>query len=798
MMRKTFTQLALLLLAIVGFSLPSQAQIVFSEDFDGIGGPTAGGAGTYTFPSGWFLRNVDNRTPATNVAYVNEAWERREDFALNVADSAAFSTSWYSPAGAANDFMWTPAIGPLPANAVLYWNAVAYDASYPDGYEVRIMTVAPTGGTGTIGNQITNSTVLFSIAAENDSWTARNTSLSAYAGQTVYIGFRNNSVDMFLLLIDDIRVEALINNDAATLTADTLEYTLVPERQQMNLPFNSTISNAGSNAINGVFLEVRVLDGAGNVDYTANSATVATLAPGATANFSVPGVTNLTPDDYTIQYIARHSVADGRSTNDTLENFITITADVYARDNGNVTNALGIGAGNGGYLGNAFDLVQTDIIDTVGIFYAQGYPGRQFAAAIWNMVNDTPSTIVATTDTLIYPDDSARFYRLPISGGGVGLTPGKYTVTAIEFDSTVQVGTTPAIFTLGEMWVDWPTSPLGGWANVEAFGVNFRRPFVIRPELVYNEYGFTAAQSTNATCGQNNGSAWISSTGSEVGVTYTWSNGATTDSISGLAVGNYTVTVSVHGFAYTTQTVNISTLNGPSIDSTSAGTIACAGGTTNVSVSASGGTGGYTYLWSNGATTQSITVPAGIYTATVTDANGCDVVSSPVTVAAGATIAGNVTSTNETGTGANDGTATAAPSGGAAPYTFLWSNGGTTATITGLAPGSYSVTITDANGCTATASTDVLVGMEDAVGAPVIGITPNPNNGQFTVKVTSAYPTDIRMEVFDPAGKMVLTERANQQIGWSKNVVVNGAEGLYMVNVSTGDQIRTFKVLVVR
>lgn len=185
----------------------NQGGTIFQEDFDGIGGPTAGGAGTYSFPSGWLKMSVDNLTPHANVSYVNEAWERREDFANNVADSAAFSTSWYNPAGTANDWMWTPPIS-IGANGMLNWNAVTYDPLFRDGYEVRIMVApdVPTGGTGVIGNMITNSTVLFSTPAENTAWTARNVSLAAYAGQTVRIAFRNNSIDKFLLLIDDVVV----------------------------------------------------------------------------------------------------------------------------------------------------------------------------------------------------------------------------------------------------------------------------------------------------------------------------------------------------------------------------------------------------------------------------------------------------------------------------------------------------------------------------------------------------------------------------------------------------------------
>ncbi|MBK9319992.1 MAG: hypothetical protein IPM91_15150 [Bacteroidetes bacterium] len=105
-------------------------------------GITAGGPGTYAFPSGWLLANVDNNIPDVPVSYVNDAWERREDFANNVADSAMFSTSWYNPLSSADDWAWTPAIGPITANAVLNWNALTYDPLFPDGYEVRVMTSA--------------------------------------------------------------------------------------------------------------------------------------------------------------------------------------------------------------------------------------------------------------------------------------------------------------------------------------------------------------------------------------------------------------------------------------------------------------------------------------------------------------------------------------------------------------------------------------------------------------------------------------------------------------------------------
>jgi hypothetical protein len=234
--------------------------ILFSEDFDDISGPIAGGPGTYTFPNGWFLRNVDNRAPDIIVSYINDAWERREDFSFNVTDSVAFSTSYTNPVGTGDDWMWTPLITGISSNTVLKWNATAYDPAFPDGYEVRIMTSAqgpPTGGNGDIGNQITNSTQVFSISAENTVWTERQQDISSFAGQNIYVGFRNNSNDKFILVIDDIVVEssALVKNVSTNTTYATLQDAVNDASSGDPIMLLDNISEAGLNITNSVIIE---------------------------------------------------------------------------------------------------------------------------------------------------------------------------------------------------------------------------------------------------------------------------------------------------------------------------------------------------------------------------------------------------------------------------------------------------------------------------------------------------------------------------------------------------------------
>ncbi len=131
--------------------------------------------------------------------------------------------------------------------------------------------------------------------------------------------------------------------------------------------------------------------------------------------------------------------------------------------------------------------------------------------------------------------------------------------------------------------------------------------------------------------------------------------------------------------------------------------INCPGGSTGaVTAAATGGTT-YTYLWSNGATTATITnVPAGTYTVTAT--------SGPLTGSAATSItqpgplSAGITSTDETSASANNGTATSAPTGGTSPYTYHWSTNAATAAITGLDVGTYNLTVTDSKSCTVTGS----------------------------------------------------------------------------------------------
>jgi len=774
--------------------LSAKAQTIFSEDFDGISGPTAGGAGTYTFPSGWLIRNVDNGTPAASVSYVNEAWERREDFANSVTDSAAFSTSWYSPAGTSNDWMWTPAFTVQP-NTVLKWNAVTYDVSYPDGYEVRIMTSpsTPTGGPGVIGNQITNSTQLFSIAAENSTWTARQLSLNAYAGQTVYIGFRNNSTDKFILLIDDVVAEVQVANDLRVVsgTVGHGEYTVAPSTQlttAQNILLKGSINNQGISAATNVALGCKVsLNGA--VIATIQSTTTASLASGATD----PKTINYTPTQdgvYSFKFYPIMTAVDQTISNDTIVDPIDLIVDPYLmrRDDGTPVGALGIGAGNGGLLGQTFNFETAVDVESVSAYFTRGYAGTNLAGAIYNTNGaGLPTTLFALTDTLVYPDDSARLYTMPISGGVLNFPAGKYAFFAIEFDSTLALGNTTNLFTTNTVFVSWPTNPNGAgvFSPVESFGASFTKTFIIWPNfnLCVGETGGSIASLTQAGCGQSDGSASLSL---DPGYSVLWEDNSTNDTISGLSAGVYTYTM-ISAFCSFTDSIVITNPNAPIATLDSIYSPLCNGGTGTIAINIVGGTPAYNVIWSDGSTNDTLSGSAGTYTVFITDAASCQATIVNLTITEPGALSTSAVATDETCPNCNDGTATATPVGGTAPYTYVWSDGQTTNPATGLTPGTYTVDITDANGCFVTSSS-VTVG-EDVTGITELAdygvvIYPNPVVDFLAIEATKGTITHITL--LDASGKFIA------ELTKSDNVFTTDmrhlAKGLYKVVIQTTER----------
>ena len=272
-----------------------------------------------------------------------------------------------------------------------------------------------------------------------------------------------------------------------------------------------------------------------------------------------------------------------------------------------------------------------------------------------------------------------------------------------ECDGSAGVGATGGFGTLSIEWANGDTT----WAVGDLCEGTYC--FTVTDELGCTAEGCVSiaqpdslvavATSADATCYQEcDGSAYVVATGGTAPYTYAWSNEVLNDSISELCAGEYCVTVTDFNGCTAVACVNIE--DAPELTAIATATNPlCYGGLGSVSASANGGTGDYTYMWSNDATTQTIEgLEAGIYCVTVTDENGCTATACD-TIEIPTEILFATTFQMPTCYGVCDGGIALLVTGGTEPYSFEWSNGATTQGADSLCEGTYCVTVTDANGC---------------------------------------------------------------------------------------------------
>ena len=243
--------------------------------------------------------------------------------------------------------------------------------------------------------------------------------------------------------------------------------------------------------------------------------------------------------------------------------------------------------------------------------------------------------------------------------------------------------------------------------------------------------------ATNVNCnGSNTGSVASVVTGGTGTYAYNWSNANTTSNVSNLQAGSYILTVKDALGCSLTSSINIMQPSAITIQP-SAANVQCNGSNTGaINLQVTGGTGAYSFIWSNQATTQQIAqLFAGNYAVTVQDANSCSAISS-ATINQPSLV--NVTTTQSNYACAiRPGMINVSVNGGTSPYTYLWQDGNTQQNRNNLTAGTYSVSVSDQNHCIQFAS--VNIGQIPAM-VPTITLTDvscfGGDNGNMTVSLT--------------------------------------------------------------
>jgi len=429
-------------------------------------------------------------------------------------------------------------------------------------------------------------------------------------------------------------------------------------------------------------------------------------SPSLTINNSI--VWGEISDTYGLGYIVNYSlIQDNTNTaNGNIDATGISEIDVFTDPaNGDYTlkyTSLAVNAGNNSlYLGdlqNDLDLlgnarlyndtaIENDVVDIGAYEYSSDLPAPVAGFSL------NPANGCVTPHTVFFTDESQQpdIWEWDFGDGSTSTVQNPTHTYTAQGEYTVTLKVTDTIFNTFDTHTDVVT--------VQLPTVDFTTtvPNVCTPQTI------TFTDATVFSGGGSN-SAWEWDFGD--GHTSTAQNPEHTYAASGTYTVSFTITTDM-GCNFT-KTSSV-TVNDPLSASVTITDVSCNGGSDGAIdvLSVTGGTAPYTYTLDNLATGVPITgLTAGTYSVTVTDVIGCTDTAS-VTVTEPDLLIASVVATDVSCNGANDGAVDLTVTGGTAPYTYLWDNGATTEDMTGLATGNYSVTVTDANGCTATATATI-------------------------------------------------------------------------------------------
>jgi hypothetical protein len=324
MLNKLFNFLILLFVVNQGIS-----QVIYSERFNGLSLTTATTSSSQNYlysdvPSGMFTINngdliADTLTgnyPYRAIGQKQKAWLTYVP-STNASDTFAVSTSWLKPIGTASAWLITPTIS-VSANSVLTWESMSPDVNNADGYEVYVST--NNSATPIVGHF---SSLIYSKITEANTWQTRGVSLSAFAGQTIRIAFKNNSTDKYQLWLDDIKVENISTTyDAGAVSHSNYKYSTT----NTNNTISAVFKNYGATPISNLTINYKMGNGATVSEIKILSPVLNYLETREVSFSTLYNSSAPVYNDFKIWTSAINAQADQVNSNDTVAGSLTISS----------------------------------------------------------------------------------------------------------------------------------------------------------------------------------------------------------------------------------------------------------------------------------------------------------------------------------------------------------------------------------------------------------------------------------------------------------------------------------------
>ena len=314
-----------------------------------------------------------------------------------------------------------------------------------------------------------------------------------------------------------------------------------------------------------------------------------------------------------------------------------------------------------------------------------------------------------------------------------------------------------------------------------------------------------STSAVNATCANSDGSATVNVTGNQGPVTsYLWDDMAaqTTQTATGLIAGNYSVIVTDSAGNTNSSVITVLNSNQPTVSITEGAQISC-NGETNASITAIvvGGTPTFSYSWDDGENQTTATASglgAGVYTVTVEDIANC-LETATITITEPNQLSSSYGINGNTATPSN-GVITVIPYGGTPPYSYDWDNGATTAINDGLFQGDYTLTLSDANGCSTLTTYTVggNVDINESFSNKFTGkVYPNPSNGKIQLHLSNINEGTYTVELTNTIGQ-VLKSKSIEIISNETKIEFNSegfAKGIYLLNLTgNGFLLKSYRI----